>query len=291
MSQIPETKPISSNDNEQAASVVTERKHTTVGKSLKISLKVFVVLLVFCLGFILGGLRGTAYRQQTDEQIDNRLDDFNQLVYLYDTKQKLENYYETMERVRSEEFGYPPGSHGAKMLSDLLRVERPLVEVGHFTVFFENYFENDNPKFSVRDTQSRKDIVTLRGGNMQPKVLTFSSIIAEDRTWVETILHYSQDGFYERCFFTFHGKERWGGRRYLDTKGSGVFDEMSFSEDTAPFSENCGLVKYHLDGLTWVREEVSEFQPRKNNINPYLNPLTGLPFGINPYDNQNSTEN
>jgi len=231
-------------------------------KLYKIVLKILVVLLAFCLGFILSELRYT-----TNDQVDDvcqQIDDFHQLVYLYDMK-KIEDYYGEIERENIGELGWNPESSETRWMIDRLRSERPLVRVGPFVIFASN----DNSRFTVREQSSRSTLVSL-DSREQTKTLTFASSVEKD--WkmprFRAQFTYSEDGVYEKGSFATaiatRGEEVRTSREYLDTKGSGEVDVMFVNE-------NGWVVRYRLNGLTW---ELVDSPPPFGRFNP----LTGLPI-------------
>ena len=90
----------------------------------KIALKVLVVLLIFSMGFTLSELRYTARHQIDDSQLSgpacDQIDDFHQFVYLYDTEQKLEDYYRMRGWISLDELRLHPESPEARMMIDYL---------------------------------------------------------------------------------------------------------------------------------------------------------------------------
>jgi len=261
MSKEFDTKSIPSNCSEECVGPIIEREFAIGRKLLKISLKIFTCLLIFCLGFIMSELSYTVRHQQ----IEDPKDDFHQFVYVYDTKQKLEDYYKMMERAIFDELGLPPESSEARWQIDSIKRECPLVRVGPFIVFTSSY---DNPgrpgsrEFSVdclfdssHGKTSRSRLVSLTRQkpfrNLEPgQLLTFSSPLEKDWSTPRfcATLFYSNDGVYKKNgSFSVSGKDGLFDRTYIDSTGSGVFDTVSVVE-------NGEWVDYRLNGLTWERE-------------------------------------
>ena len=141
MSKVSDTEPVPTPcEEEEERQPVVKREYTTGGRLRKIALKMLVFLLVFCLGFILGELCST---DQTD-QVDNSHQFVD--VYVYDTEQKIEDFYTIFEKDFSEKTGLPPESPEAKeyMATVQKGFGRPLVAVGPFAIFVNH----DDDKFS-----------------------------------------------------------------------------------------------------------------------------------------------
>jgi len=185
----------------------------------KIALKTLVLLLAFCLGFILSELRYT-----TCPQCESVLDDFFQFVYLYDTEQKLEDYYQMRARVIFDQIGLHPESPEAREAIALVRSERPLVIVGPFAIFVNN----DSGEFSVREMPLFAVPLLIWTSHEQSKSLIFVSSVEEywDVPRFLAHLHYSEEGVYERGIFTVAREDGTIVRAYFDDEGIGVFDRM-----------------------------------------------------------------
>jgi hypothetical protein len=221
-----------------------------------IFLKNAVCLFILCLGFVLGSWSHTVRHQIDNSHWNypecNQIDDFHQFVYLYDTEQKLEDFYKMMVRVTLDETGWHPESPEARWTSDSLRHERPLVKVGPFVVFISN----DNRRFSVHQQSSRRPLVALSSDESpvtgeQYKLLTFASPLEKNWSAPRFMAHlrYSEDCVYKSGSFSVRVKEGFVDRTYHDDTGSGVFDTMGVWEDGAPAT-------YRLNRLTltWERE-------------------------------------
>jgi hypothetical protein len=170
------------------------------------------------------------------------MDDFRQMVYLYDTEQKVENHYKTLERKFLEDTRMPPESPEVKKLNASVREHgRPLVAVGPFGVFAGN----DGCQFSVRELQTQFPVVELESREQSKSLLFLSSL---EKDWIVPRFHaqliYSEDGIYKKGVFSVHGKDGIPERTYFDTKGMGLFDVMYVHE-------NGSIYIYYLDGLTW----------------------------------------
>ena len=260
------------------------RKCTIAMRFLKISLKIVICLLILSLGFILSELSYTARHQKIDDQIDDPIEGFHQLVYLYDTKKKLEDYYKMRVWVSIDELKLHPESSEARAMIDYLgkmglhlespearaivdfvRNERPLARVGPFVVFASS----DNGEFSVHEQSSGLPLITLRS-NGQSKSLTLYSSVEPGWNLPRFDAHftYSEDGVYESGRFFVGRSGENPARTYEDTKGIGVFDTMSFFENDAH-------VTYRLNGLTWERE-VSVPNPWQSGLPPPM----GMPLPV-----------
>ena len=232
------TKPITSNREEEAVRLVAERENIIARRASKIALKIFVFLFVFGLGFILSMLLYT----------DRQMDDFHLFVYAFDTKQKLADHYKMFERQFFDKTGLPPESPEAREWMALVKeLGRPLVEVGSLAVFV-----NDNGAFSVREIQSVKQesgwllpLIELENHEQSKYLRLYSS---QEKGCGMPRFHaslaYSEDGIYEKGSFSVHKEDGRLARIYVDTKGTGVFDEMHVHENNVRFI-------YRLNDLTW----------------------------------------
>ena len=194
-------------------------------------------------------LNYTESHQQTNDPIDN----FHQFVTLYDTKQKLEDYYKTMEAV------FPPGFPRASDMMARVGRDQPLVSAGPFTIFIDN----DSGEFSVRDSQSLLKIVAWGKPRWaldeQSKYLQLFSL--HEKGWIMPRfcagLRYSEDGVYEGGWFAFNRENGEPDRTYYHSKKSGVFDKMSVYEYDVDMPDKFVMpmsTEYRLNGLTWERE-------------------------------------
>jgi len=239
-----DTKPIPSDCEAAAIGFVAERKYTIAMRFRKIALKILVFLFVFCLGFILGGLRNIACHQ---------MDDFHLFVSVYDTEQKLEDYYKNMERVNLDEFELSSESPGGRMMISWVRENRPLVAVGPFIVFVGN----DTGNFSVRETQSLIPLIMMEDDGQSKQLVLLSSLEKSYRLpRFRATLAYSEDGIYERGRFAVHRENGTLERLYSDSKGIGVFDVMHVFENGVQFT-------YLLNYLTW---ELASEQPYPEDL-------------------------
>jgi len=247
MSEKFDTNPVHSDSKGKAERLVSKGEHTIAMKLRKISLIVLTFLVIFCLGFILSDLSYTARYQQ--------IEDFHQFVYLYDTEQKLENYYKkkTREYIHKE-WGI-----------DDIRNERPLARVGPFVIFTSN----DRNNFFVEELSSGHCLVDLTIRE-QSKHLYYLSPLEKDWGTHRFGAHffYSEDGVYKKGTFYIRGEDGIVERTYHDTSGNGVFDRMAIREDFANFYP----ARYRLNGLTW--ERIEEDSPR---LPPGMPPM-GMPL-------------
>lgn len=252
------------NCNEKIVCLTTEHKSTVVRKFSIIIQKIFFCLLMLCLGFILGELRYATRHQIDDSNLCDtkceQKDDCHQFVYLFDTKQKIEDFY------RDELELYPENSFTRLSIDTMRRHERPLVRVGPFFIFASN----DNCKFSVREQSSPQSLVSLENRE-QTKRISFSSLLENE--WKEPRFRanftYSKDGVYERGNFCVARKDGMTERVYFDDKGRGVFDGMHIFDSAYVFT------KYRLNDLTW--ESLGEIQPPLPQWPGAMPPPGGLP--------------
>jgi len=217
-----------------------------------VSLKIAVCLLILCLGFILGSWSRTARHQIDNSHWNypecNQIDDFHQFVYLYDTEQKIEDYYRDKLEL------HPENSSARSTIEFMRQRERPVAGVGPFIVFASN----DNRTFSVARRcdlpqlqSSYLRLVTLSNSetlrSREPiKLLSFASLIEKDWSMPRfgASLTYSEDGVYKSGRFFVIGKDGRVSRTYLDNTGTGAFDTMWASE-------NGEMFEYSLNDLTW----------------------------------------
>ena len=209
-------------------------------KLLKIALKTFVLLFVFCLGFILSMLF----------YADQQMDDIH--LYVYDTEQKIEDYYKRIEKHFLDITGALPESPVSREFVAMVRGQgRPLVEVGPFAIFVE-----ESGTFSVREIQSLMPLVELENHEQSKRLYLSSSL---EKGWrfprFHVQLYYSEDGIYKRGGFSVSDREdgTWE-RSYLDTKGTGVFDVMHVYD-----CENSVWTKHHLTDISWEQVEEQSF--------------------------------
>ena len=225
-----------------------KHEHATGGRLCKMALKALVFSFIFGLGVIVGELRFTA---QADHQVD---DSHQQVAYVYDTEQKVEDFYKTFETQFSEENGLPLESPEVKEYVATAREQfgRPLVAAGPFAIFAKD----DGRKFSVHEIQSVKQekgllfpLIELETGEQSKRLHLHSS---QEKGYQLPRFHakfdYSEDGTYEKSNICLH--EEFGKlvRFYYDTQGAGAFDRMVILE-------NGTLTYYRLNGLSWEKSD------------------------------------
>ena len=241
MSKESDTELIPSNCETESIRPVAKREsqwHLICRKIIKIALCLFILFITFYLGDFSGWTRCRLLTERSG-------------VYVYDTQQKLEDYYKMVEREFIDYTGVGPGGYTEKKALDLLLSERPLVTVGPFAIFVDN-----GGKLSVREIQSLKQerglllpLVELKNDG-QSKCLRLFSSSEKDRKVprFSASLYYSEGGMYERSWFAVHREDGTFERVYIDTKGIGVFDIMCVFE-------NGMQTTYHLNGLSWEKVE------------------------------------
>jgi len=240
----------------------------------KIILKVFFCLFIFCLGYILGkrSYTETASHQtniscQYDgtvvelcpqvavplpdtgaEKSDDKMqalfrERYYQLVCVFDTEQKVRDYYRHMARAYFARERVLPTREWLTLLSR----ERPLVTTGPFAIFVD-----DDGIFSVRELSFAHHLVLLRSQEQYKHLRLFS---LPEKGWFSqrfsVDLFYSEDGIYEWGYFAVFDEDKTRRRAYYDTQGIGVFDVMEVYE-------NGTWHTYHLNGLTWERVDEGE---------------------------------
>ena len=233
----------------------------TIGRRLrKITLKTLVLLFIFSLGFILGD------QCSTDHKVDNSPQQF---AYIYDTQQKIEDFYKVFERGFSEEKNLPSESPEVEEYMARVREDfgRPLVAVGPFAIFVNN----DGSTFAVHEVQSVKQekglllpLVQLKTSEQSKRLRLYSS---QEKGCplprFNAQFTYSEDGTYEKGSFSVNSEEDGSPKRiYTDSKGVGVLDKMNVFEHEAGI-----LFIYSLDNLTW--ELVDEYwysEEEKNRV-------------------------
>lgn len=250
MSKASDTKPILSKREEKVVRPVDEREYTMSGRLQKFALKTIVFLLLLSLGFILSELRFIGQAAQTVQT--NQMDNSHQFAYVYDTEQKISDFYKVFESDFSEETGLPTESPEVQNFMTKVRdrLGRPLAAVGPFAVFVD-----DDGEFSVHEVQSLKQekgllmpLVELKTSEQSKRLRFYSSQekgIKLPRFNAQFI--YSGDGTYEKGRYAVHREEDGALQRmYLDRQGIGVFDEMIIFEH-----EHGVRFIYSLNNLTW----------------------------------------
>jgi hypothetical protein len=211
----------------------TVRREYAIGRRFhKIALTTLALLFVFCLGFILNESR---YR--------DRLDGIH--FYPYD-KHRLEYFYKKAEKEFCDKTGVSIESPEAKKYGAEMRKQgRPLAEVGPFCVFVAD----DGSQFSVHEISSLLPLVQLESRG-QSKTLQLFSSLEKGRRFprLDAIFRYSEDGIYKGGGFWIDGKDGMRKTSYFDTQGIGVFDVMRIYKNETRFT-------YHLNGLSWERED------------------------------------
>lgn len=201
-------------------------------------------------------------------------------VYADSTNQKLEGYYQTMERTildqALDQAGLSPESPEVRKMIANIRRDRPLVMVGPFAIFVAN----DNGEWSVRETPFLVPLIELKN-NEQSKCLTVCSSLEKSWTVPRFVARffYSEDGVYEWGFLSVWGKDGMHVRTYFDSTGSGIFDKMNVYE-------NGVQVTYDLTDISWAR--VAE-QPYTESLNTYESVLRV--YGRYQIERNVSTEN
>jgi hypothetical protein len=211
---------------------IGRRFHKIALTTLALFLTTLALLFVFCLGFILNESR---YR--------DRLDGIH--FYPYD-KHRLEYFYKRAEKEFCDKTGVPIESPEAKKYGAEIRKQgRPLAEVGPFCVFVAE----DGSQFSVHEISSFMPLVQLES-RRQSKELQLLSSLEKGRRFprLNAIFRYSEDGIYKGGGFWVYGKDEMCKTSYFDTQGIGVFNVMRVYKNEERFT-------YHLNGLSWEREE------------------------------------
>jgi hypothetical protein len=202
----------------------------TFRKVIKILLCTLVLLFVFCLG----SFQGWQMRERLLQKSG---------VYVYDTKRKLDNYYQMMTGAILNQTGLPPESSEVKETIADVKRKRPIVVVGPFAI----YIDNDSGEFSVHEEPLPVSLLELKT-HEQSKLLEFHSSV--EKGWTSTRfsarLFYSEDGVYERGSFAVFRKDVEIERVYFDDEGVGVFNRMKVAEN--------GIMNtYRLNGFFWER--------------------------------------
>jgi len=209
-------------------------------KIIKIVLCLLVLLFTFLLGDFNGWVRREALIQKSG-------------VYVYDTAQRLNDYSKMMEQSILDE-NLPPDRR-EHAIDEFTRRLRPLVVAGPVAVFIDTD-SGDCLVSEVREGRFGLDLLRLQESHNQSRLSFFSRI---EKGWEVSRLGseicYFQDGVYEKGGFFIHSENGKLLRAYLDSKGTGVFDEMVVCE-------NGILNTYHLNGLSWVK--VDDEEPDQN---------------------------
>jgi len=247
MSTESSTKPIMFDCEETAERLIDEREFMRTMKFCKITLVALIFLtvlilpLVFCLGFILSELSYTARHQIGDTHLGGtacRPIEGMQYVEVFDTEQKIEDCYKTMQATLFPKRVFAKGEF------PLAWTEQPLVAVGPFITVVEKNTGN----FSVRDTQTYNHLVEM-GIFGQTKMMRLHGLLERGQKYPRffAVLTYSDDGIYKNGKVSLSdGEGTW--INYIDEKGIGVFDTIEKS-----VTENEETVYYRLNGLTWER--------------------------------------
>ncbi len=219
-----------SNCEAEAIRLIVGRKHTRGRRFRKTALTILVFLFVFCLGFILS------------ESCKDQMDGIH--FYVYDTEQKIEDYWKGKEKSIFDRIGLSPESPDAK--KDMARRKnewRPLVEVGPFFIFLSE--DDDRRWFTVLERQSQVLLAQLVRDEQSKDLRLFSSL---EKDWrfprFRSHFRYSEDGIYAEGDFAVLRKDMTPERVYFDTQGIGVFDAMYVYENGEPFT-------YYLNGRSW----------------------------------------
>jgi hypothetical protein len=244
MSKESVTKPVPSNREVETVPLVTESKYT-VGRRLRRIIKIVIYALALLLAYCIGNFHGWESREALILRSG---------IYVYDTEQKLEEYYAAFERGFVDKTGFTPDSPATREYMVMTRrTGRPLVAIGPFSVFVYE----DSGNFSVREMQSLLPLVELES-NGQSKRLNFHSSLEKD--WYlprfAATFSYSEDGAYKWSSFMFQEKDGTIARHYLDTKGIGVLNRMVVFE-------NGISTRYELKGLSWEKIDDEE-QPERD---------------------------
>ena len=242
MAKESDVKPITPNYMGEAVPLVIERKYT-MGRRLRRIITIAIYALVVLLAYCIGNFHGWKSREALILKSG---------VYVYDTEQKLEDFYTMFERDFFDKTGFPPESPEAREFAVLVRKGgRPLVAVGPFAVFVED----DSGRFSVREIRSLMPLVELER-NGQSKHLVLSSLL-EKGSWLPRFqfsFFYSEEGIYKGGNFSVNREDGTVERLYMDTKKTGVFDVMHILD-----YEDGITNKYRLNGLSWERYATREW--------------------------------
>ena len=250
-----DTKPSQPNFGREALGFVAETACTTSRRFRTIILKTLVFLFIFGLGFIISELRFT-------DQI-YQMDNSHQFAYIYDTEEKIEDYYKMIERGFAEEMGLPPEHTEIKEFMAMVREQgRPLVVVGPFLIFASN----DGNTFFVREIQSVKQegaalfpLIMLEISDHAKNLNLYSSMEKGGRLpRFNANFIYSECGIYETGSVSLY-RDGMVERSYFDSKGIGVFDVMNVFENGVWFI-------YGLNGLSWKLQKEQPYPESLKNL-------------------------
>jgi hypothetical protein len=159
-------------------------------------------------------------------------------VFLYDTEQKIEDYYKMVQALPLPECDFA----GSGL--PLTWRDRPLVTVEPFTIFVHNI----TGEFSVRDAQTHSHLVEMYISG-QAKNMRLHGLLEKGRSFPRffAFLNYSGDGFYKRSGVSLSDDNQ-KSTFYRDMEGIGVFDTMRVSD-----RENDVETHYRLNDLTWEK--------------------------------------
>lgn len=277
---------------ENTVQLIAKREPTISMRFSKKSLKIFACLLILCLVFALGFSTSELSYTARHQQIAEKVDGVYQHVYLFDTEQKLDDFFRTNGWVSFDELklhsqspearamidyldkiGLDIETPEAREIIDFMRREQPLVRVGPFVVFVNN----GSGEFTVREQSTDSRLIALKIYE-QEKFMTLYSPLEQDWSFprFNANFTYSENGVYKSGWFSVWQGERESARTYYDTKGIGIFDVMRFIE-------NDEFIRYQLNDLTWDRVEEP---PISLPFDIQINPLTGLPL-TQPEKNEN----
>jgi len=215
----------------------TTARECTVTKNncLKIRTCLFVLCSGLALGFLLSELSYTSRHPKVGKQVD----DIHQYVYLFDTEQKIADYYRAIET----SWTLPECLFARQGMARRGR-DRPLVTVEPFTIFINN----DSGEVSVHESQSPMYLVRLRKIE-QLKFLRLNALLEKGRELPRfgAVVTYSKDGVYKRSGVSL-SDDNSKLTSFDDSKGIGIFDTMEVWE-------NGKKSIYSLNGLTWERSD------------------------------------
>ena len=166
-------------------------------------------------------------------------------IYIYDTQEKIDQWFRSVEK----NFDDPSLSWSQKEYEDELKKFKkniPVAVVGKIGIFHNN----DTGEYHLVEHGFHKPIARLGIFHNGLEFRQVDSKVLENSIVPHATISfgYDKDGSYTRGTYIVQNKDTTIDRIYVDSKGTGQFDQMVVVENGKP-------VKYEMVGMTWTKKD------------------------------------
>ena len=214
-----------------------------------------IILCILCLFMFLCGIGIGAFLEHPSTRAQRLFVENN--IYLYDTQEKIDQWFRDFEgNFVDASIDMNLSKEEQKELLEKFKNDIPIAIVGKIVILHNNgtggyqLFENGcgnpiaelgvyRPGREFRRVDSR-----VLGDTMMPHAIIF--------------FNYDEEGAYVRGSYMVMNKDSTINRIYIDSDGTGQFDQMIVSDD------NDAPIRYRMKGMTWTKEDKEVCAPPPN---------------------------